>query len=79
MRQRCVVTTIDPDDGTQDPQVLRRITRDFDGELALDAWLIRPGTVRIGDPVALVDTSAEPEALGGWVVGAPYLAGSQES
>jgi len=72
VRQRCVVTTIDPDDGTQDPNVLRRINRDFGGELALNAWVIQPGTVRLGEPVALVDTGAEPEAIGGWVVGAPY-------
>jgi MOSC domain-containing protein len=74
LRQRCVVTTIDPDTGDQDPDVLRRIRRDFDGELALDAWVIEPGAIAIGDPVLLVSTDAEPDAIGGWVVGAPYLA-----
>ena len=48
--------------------------REFGGELALNAWVIQPGTVRLGEPVVLVDTGAEPAALGGWVVGAPYRA-----
>jgi uncharacterized protein YcbX len=75
LRGRCVVTTIDPDTGAQDVDVLRRIRDHFDGRLALDCWVIRPGTVTVGDPVALVDTDAEPDRLGGWIVGAPYLAG----
>jgi MOSC domain-containing protein len=74
VRQRCVVTTIDPDTGDQDPDVLRRIIRDFDGELALNAWVIEPGAIAIGDSVSLVPTDAEPDAIGGWVVGAPYVA-----
>ena len=76
LRRRCVVTTIDPDTGAQDVDVLRRIRDDFDGRVALDCWVIRPGTVRVGDPVVLVDTQATPDQLGGWIVGAPYLAGA---
>jgi hypothetical protein len=76
LRSRCVVTTIDPDTGAQDVDVLRRIRDEFDGRVALDCWVIRPGMVRPGDPVALVDTDAEPDRLGGWIVGAPYLAGA---
>jgi uncharacterized protein YcbX len=76
LRGRCVVTTIDPDTGAQDVNVLRRIRDEFDGRLALNCWVITPGTVRIGDPVSLVDTDAEPEHLGGWIVGAPYRARS---
>ncbi|HWH10877.1 MAG TPA: MOSC N-terminal beta barrel domain-containing protein [Solirubrobacteraceae bacterium] len=78
LRGRCVVTTIDPDTGAQDVDVLRRINAEFDGRVALDCWVIRPGTVRVGDPVALVDTDARPDHLGGWIVGAPYLAGSTQ-
>jgi uncharacterized protein YcbX len=75
VRQRCVVTTIDPDSGEQDVEVLRRIGRDFGGRLALDAWVIRPGTIATGDDVTLADSDAEPEHLGGWIVGAPYVGG----
>jgi uncharacterized protein YcbX len=69
------VTTIDPDTGAQDVDVLRRIRDEFDGRLALNCWVITPGTIRVGDPVSLVDTDAEPEHLGGWILGAPYRAG----
>jgi uncharacterized protein YcbX len=72
LRGRCVVTTIDPDTGAQDVDVLRRIRDEFDGRLALNCWVVTPGTVRVGDPVSLVETDAEPEHLGGWIVGAPY-------
>jgi uncharacterized protein YcbX len=71
-RRRCVVTTIDPDTGDQDLDVFRRIRARFDGRLALDSWVITPGTIREGDTAELVDTDAEPAALGGWVTGAPY-------
>ena len=72
LRQRCVVTTIDPDTGAQDLDVLRRIRRVFGGELALNSWIIRPGLVRVGDAVRVVPTSEVPRHVGGWIVGAPY-------
>jgi uncharacterized protein YcbX len=77
LRGRCVVTTIDPDTGEQDVDVLRRIRDEFDGRIALDCWVIRPGSVRLGDRVRLVETDAEPDQVGGWIVGAPYLAGRE--
>jgi hypothetical protein len=72
LRQRCIVTTIDPDDGTQDVDVLRRINEEFGSRLALNAWVIRPGIIRVGDTAALTDSPAEPADLGGWILGAPY-------
>ncbi len=72
LRQRCVVTTIDPDTGDQDVEVLRRINDRFDGRVALNCWVIRPGAVRVGDPVELTDATARPAHVGGWIVGAPY-------
>ena len=71
-RGRCIVTTIDPATGAQDLDVLRRIRTDFAGELALNCWVIRPGTVRVGDPVEVVATAERPDHLGGWIVGAAY-------
>ena len=72
LRQRCIVTTIDPDDGEQDLDVLRRIRTIFDGEVALNAWVIRPGVVRIDDEVRVLRAPDMPDRIGGWVVGAPY-------
>jgi len=74
LRQRCIVTTIDPDDGSQDADVLRDINRRFGGRVALNSWVIRPGRIAVGDAVRLVDSDAVPEHAGGWVVGAPYRA-----
>lgn len=71
-RARCIVTSIDPDTGAQDLDVFRRIRREFDNEIALNCWVIRPGTVTVGAPARLVPTDAQPAHLGGWIVGAPY-------
>jgi uncharacterized protein YcbX len=73
MRARCVVTSIDPDTGAQDLDVFRRIRNDFDGKLALDSWVIKPGVVRVGDEVQLKPTDERPANVGGWIVGAPYV------
>ncbi len=72
LRQRCIVTTIDPDTGEQDLNVLRRIRDVFEGELALNCWVIRPGLVRIGDPARILPMKGSPAHIGGWIVGAPY-------
>jgi uncharacterized protein YcbX len=74
-RGRCVVTTIDPETGDQNLDVLRRIRHEFDGRLALDCWVIEPGVIRVGDEAVLTDTEAMPRSLGGWIVGSPYNAG----
>jgi uncharacterized protein YcbX len=71
-RQRCIVTSIDPDTGAQDLDVFRRIRRDFANLMALNCWVITPGTVRAGDQVRLVPTTAQPRDVGGWVVGREY-------
>ncbi|KOV80688.1 MOSC domain-containing protein [Nocardia sp. NRRL S-836] len=71
-RARCVVTTIDPDTGAQDLDVHRRIRHEFGGVLCLDSWVVRPGVVRVGDPVEVVPTDELPDRVGGWIVGRPY-------
>ena len=53
LRARCQMTTIDPDTLAVDPGVLRDIVRRFDGKLALNAEVERPGTIKVGDPVSL--------------------------
>lgn len=54
VRPRCPMTTVDPDTLDRDPEVLRDIGRRFGGRLALNADVIRGGTIRVGDAVRLV-------------------------
>jgi uncharacterized protein YcbX len=51
VRQRCVMTTYDPDTLAQDLSVLRRIVREFDGVMALDCAVLKAGPVAVGDSV----------------------------
>lgn len=53
LRGRCPMTTVDPDTLERDPEVLKDIGRRFGGRLALNADVLRPGTIRVGDPVKL--------------------------
>jgi len=55
LRQRCVMTTYDPDTQVQDVSVLRRIVRERGGRLALDCSVIEPGRVAVGDPVEVLE------------------------
>jgi len=55
LRQRCVMTTYDPDTQAQDVSVLRRIVRERGGRLALDCSVIQPGRVALGDPVEVLE------------------------
>jgi uncharacterized protein YcbX len=54
LRQRCVMTTYDPDTQQQNAGVLRTIVRTFGGRMALNCSVRVPGTIRAGDTV-LVD------------------------
>lgn len=54
LRGRCHMTTVDPDTLQVNSEVLRDIVRRFGGQLALNADVVAPGTIRIGDPVRLV-------------------------
>jgi uncharacterized protein YcbX len=55
LRGRCIVTTYDPDTLSQDVDVLRDIRRRFDGTLALNSAVVRPGSISVGDPVDIVE------------------------
>ncbi|HEX7797807.1 MAG TPA: MOSC N-terminal beta barrel domain-containing protein [Vicinamibacterales bacterium] len=54
LRDRCVMTTYDPDTTEQDPNVLRDIVRRFDGRLCLNAAVTRGGRVEECDSVELI-------------------------
>jgi hypothetical protein len=58
LRGRCVMTTFDPDSLEQDPRVLRDIVERFGGRLALNCDVGGGGTIRVGQAVELVETTA---------------------
>ena len=54
LRQRCVMTTYDPDTQMQDMKVLKRIIAEFGGTMALDCAVIAPGPIHVGDAVEII-------------------------
>jgi uncharacterized protein YcbX len=60
LRGRCHMTTIDPDTLDVDPAVLRDIVRRLDNQLALNASIVRGGTIEVGDPVMLLSPAEVP-------------------
>lgn len=72
LRARCVVTTIDPDTGDQDLDVLRKIHREFGSKVALNCWVAKGGTIRAGDRAELIDVNLPGPEPGGWITGVPY-------
>ena len=58
LRQRCVMTTYDPDTQVQDPNVLRRIVSEFDGTMALDCRVITTGRIEVGDEVEILKSAS---------------------
>jgi len=61
-RGRCPMTTVDPDTLDVDRGVLKDIFTRFEGKLALNAEVLRPGIVHVGDPVRLVWPTGEPNS-----------------
>jgi len=59
LRQRCVMTTYDPDTQVQDHKVLRQIVKQFGGALALDTDVIKSGYIAVGDRVEFVDEAED--------------------
>lgn len=55
LRRRCIMTTFDPDTAEQDYEVLKRIHRELDGTFALNCRVEKPGRIRKGDRVHLLD------------------------
>ncbi len=54
LRARCPMTTVDPDTLERDPEVLKDIGRRFRGRIALNADVLHPGAISIGDAVEVV-------------------------
>ncbi len=54
LRTRCIMTTFDPDSGEQDLEVLRRVQKEFNGQLGLNCYVVAPGRISVGDGLELV-------------------------
>ena len=54
LRDRCVMTTYDPDTQQQNLSVLRKIVRDFDGRIALNCSVEAAGRIHSGDAVEFI-------------------------
>jgi uncharacterized protein len=55
LRERCIMTTFDPETARQDVEVLKRIHRELDGTFALNCRVEKPGEIRVNDRVHLLD------------------------
>jgi uncharacterized protein YcbX len=51
---RCMMVNLDPETGKQDPRVLRAIAKAHQGQAGIYANVVRPGVIRVGDPIRLV-------------------------
>jgi uncharacterized protein YcbX len=62
LRQRCIMTSFDPDTQVQDKSITRGIYQRFGGDLALDCFVIEGGDVALGDAVELLrgEAGADP-------------------
>jgi len=54
LRDRCIMTSFDPDTLVQDKQITLDIYRRFEGKLALNCFVIQGGELAVGDEVTLV-------------------------
>jgi uncharacterized protein YcbX len=53
LRDRCIMTSFDPDTLVQDKEITRDIYRRFEGKLALNWFVIEGGEIAVGDEVHL--------------------------
>jgi uncharacterized protein YcbX len=54
LRQRCIMTSFDPDTLVQDKSITRGIFRRFGGNLALNCFVVAGGEIAVGDEVHLM-------------------------
>jgi len=51
--ERCMMINLDPDTALQDPAVLRAVVQRHQQNAATGGHTVRPGTIRVGDAIAL--------------------------
>jgi uncharacterized protein YcbX len=50
---RCMMVNLDPESGDQNPRVLKTIAQGHQGQTGIYANVVRPGLIRVGDPIRL--------------------------
>ena len=65
LRERCIMTTFDPDTQDQDVAVLLKIRREFGGKLALNARVLCGGTISLRENLELLRPEGEATGLRG--------------
>ncbi len=63
LRQRCIMTAVDPDTLVRDKEITREIYSRFGGKLALDCFVIQGGELSVGDEVQLLRGAAPNAAV----------------
>jgi uncharacterized protein YcbX len=51
---RCMMVNLNLETGTQDARVLRTIAKGHQGQAGIYANVVKPGVIRVGDPIRLV-------------------------
>src|SRR5262249_628348 len=57
LRTRCIMTTFDPDSGEQNLSLFRRVQKEFNGRLGLNAYVVAPGRIAVGDRAVVMRRS----------------------
>jgi MOSC domain-containing protein len=52
---RCKISTLDPDTAQPNPEVMRRLARDHEGQAGIYGAVLVEGTIRPGDEITLLD------------------------
>ena len=52
---RCKISTLDPETAQPNPEVMRRLARDHEGQAGIYGAVLVEGTIRPGDEIALLD------------------------
>ena len=52
---RCKMITLDPDTAQPNPEVMRRLARDHEGQAGIYGVVLVEGTIRPGDEITLLD------------------------
>jgi len=51
---RCMMVNLDPESGQQNPKVLKTVAQGHQGQVGIYANVVRPGVIRVGDPIRII-------------------------
>ena len=56
---RCMMINLNPETGEQNPQVLRAVAQRHEGQAGVYANVVRPGVIRVGDPIRRISQTSD--------------------